>query len=317
MVISMEIRNLKDDEIGAYTELFNTAEFDDPEFNLLTEEKMRNRIFSKPNSTLAGYYAAFDDGQMVGVGCGQFDPKYFTEEIRRGFFTTTILPDHFDSEVGKEIFSKVLSYLSSHNINRILTRSYLSNSEKVKLLESLGFEQTPYQRWAMRRDPQGVTFPELPDGYIMRNLRLPEEMEAITNVANDAYATRGGFLPLTPEERSKNIYFTDPKSHSGLFVIERLADKKMIGAICSHIDRNFNKLKGVKRGGSYLLVVIPEERKKGFGKALTAASINWIKEQGMEEAFIGVNHQNPDAVKVYLDMGYERFDGIQGFEMPI
>ena len=169
----------------------------------------------------------------------------------------------------------------------------------------------------MKRDPWGVEIPELPDGYIIRNLRLPDEMGAITHVANEAYDTRGGFKPLTPEERGKGVYFTDPASHSGNFVIERLSDKKMVGAICSHIDRNFNELMKKKRGGSYLLVVIPEERSKGFGKALTAASINWIAAQGMEEAFLGVNHQNPDAVKVYLDMGYERFHGIQGFELSI
>ena len=51
--------------------------------------------------------------------------------------------------------------------------------------------------------------------------------------------------------------------------------------ICSHIDKNFNELKNVKRGSSYLLAVMPEERKKGFGKALTAASLRWIAEQGM------------------------------------
>ena len=41
---NMEIRSLKDREIGKYTELYNKAEFGDPEFRLLTEEKMRKRI---------------------------------------------------------------------------------------------------------------------------------------------------------------------------------------------------------------------------------------------------------------------------------
>ncbi len=314
----MNIRNLKDNEIGAYTQLFNKAEFNDPEFKLLTEEKMRKSIYFKPYYTLDDYHAAFgDDGQMVAVGYARSNPEHFEKWGRKAYFTISILPEYSGSDAGKEIFSRVLANLRPHNIKTISARSYLSNSGKVALLESLGFEQTPYQRWAMKRDPRGVEIPKLPDGYIMRNLRLPDEMEAITDTANEAYATRGGFSPLTPEERGKNVYFTDPASHSGLFVIERLADKKIIGAICSHIDKDFNELKNKKRGASYLLVIIPEERKKGFGKVLTAASLNWIEEQGMEEAFLGVNHQNPDAVKVYTDMGYERFDGIQGFEMTI
>ncbi|MCK4757337.1 MAG: GNAT family N-acetyltransferase [Thermoplasmata archaeon] len=313
----MEIRSLKDREIGKYTELFNKAEFNDPEFRLLTEEKMRKRIFSKSCYTLDGYFAAFDNGRMVGVGYGRFNPDLFEKKGRLAFFDISILPDYFDTDAGKDIFSRIVDYFKSHNIEKISAREYLSNSSKVRLLESLGFEKTPYQRYAMKRDPRGVETPELPDGYIMRNPRLPDEMEEIVNIANEAYATRGGFSLFTLEEMSQQMYFTDPASHSGIFVIERLADNKMVGAFCSHIDRDFNELKKKKRGASYLLVVIPEERKKGFGKALTAASLIWIAEQGMTEAFLGVNHQNPDAVKVYTDMGYERFDGIQGFELII
>lgn len=310
---------MKDDEIGAYAELQNKAEFNDPEFKLLTEEKMRKWIFSKPCYTLDGYFAAFDNGQMVGVGYGRFNPELFEKMGRFAFFDISVLPDYFDTDAGKEIFSRILDYSKSHNIEKISAREYLSNSDKVQLLESLGFIKTPYQRYAMKRDPRGVEAPELPDGYIMRNPRLPDEIETIVKIANEAYATRDNFgaSSFNIEGLSQHVYFTDPASHSGIFVIERLADKKLVGAFCSHINRDYNELKNKKRGGSYLLVVIPEERKKGFGKALTAASLIWIAEQGMTEAFLGVNHQNPSAVKVYTDMGYERFDGIQGFELII
>ena len=313
----MNIRNLKDEDIQAYSELINTAEFSDPEFKLQTVEKIRKHIFSKPHYSLDDYFAAFDEGNLVAVGHSRFDPKYFDENVRMANYWINVLPEYFDSSVGKAIFEKILENLSKHNINKISSRTYLSNSKKVVLLESLGFKRTPYQRWAMKRDPNGVKVPKLPKGYTYRNPKIPDEIEKIVELANDAYSTRGWKNAFNLENMSKSDYFTDPSSHPGNFVIERTADGKIVASISSHIDNNFNKLKNKKRGGTYLLIVIPEERKKGFGKALTAASTNWIAEQGMEEAFLGVNHQNPDAVKVYTDMGYERFDGIQGFEFDL
>ena len=313
----MNIHNLKDKKIQAYVELINEAEFSDPEFKLQSEEKLRKQIFSKPHYSLDDYFAAFDEEKMVAVGHSRFDPKYFNENVRKANFWIHILPEYFDSNVAQDIFKKILENLAKHKINRIDSRSYLSNSKKVELLETLGFKRTPYQRWAMKRDPNGVKVPELPEGYIYRNPRIPEEIETIVDVANQAYATRGWKNAFNVENMSKSDYYTDTNSHPGNFVIERTADNKIVASISSHIDKNFNKLKNKKRGGTYLLIVIPEERKKGFGKALTAASTNWIAEQGMEEAFLGVNHQNPDAVKVYTDIGYERFDGIQGFEYDV
>ena len=43
----MEIRNLREDEIGAYAELYNKAEFEDPEFRPMDEAEMRKRITIK------------------------------------------------------------------------------------------------------------------------------------------------------------------------------------------------------------------------------------------------------------------------------
>ena len=124
----LEIRGLVDEDIADYTELFNTAEFDDTEFHMLTEEKMRKRIFLKPYHTLDGYFGAFDNQKMVGAGYGRFNPE---SEEKRAFFAVYILPGYYESEAGKLVFEKILDYLKSHGIQKIAARSYLSNNDKV------------------------------------------------------------------------------------------------------------------------------------------------------------------------------------------
>ena len=61
------------------------------------------------------------------------------------------------------------------------------------------------------------------------------------------------------------------------------------------------------------MAIIPEERKRGFGKALMQASLRWIAERGMDEAFLGVNYKNDDAVFLYKSLGYEAKETLQAY----
>jgi mycothiol synthase len=315
-VKKMEIRNLREDEIGAYAELYNEADFDDPEFRFMTEKEMRKRIFWKTTYTLDGYFAAFEDSKIIACGNVRINPDLFESMGRIAFFDIYVLPDHFDSDAPEKIFSRLLEYLRANDIEKISTRNYSSKKEKAKLLERLGLEKDDRKRLAMERDLGEIEEPALPPGYLIRNPKLPEELETIHKAANEAFATREKYPPFKFEDFKKYNYLKE-EWQPGIFLLERTADEKIVGLIASHIDKNFNELKNLKRGSSYLLAVIPEERKRGFGKALTASSLNWLADQGMTSAFIGVNYKNQDAVKVYERLGYEVTDEYQGWEYTL
>jgi len=308
----MQVRNLKKDEIAQYTELFNTANFNDPEFHLRTVEEFTSIIQKKPS--LDGHFAAFDRGKMVAAGNGILRKGEYKGQKHPGGFNIHVLPDYFDSDSPIQIFQGIVSFLRANEVERITTRTYLSNTDKVKLLERLGFNRFDKGRFGMFMDPRKVPEPVVPDGYILKNPKLPDDMAILLETANEGFSTRENYPPFKLEDFSRNVYFTDPESHSGIFVIERLADGKIIGLVCSHIDRNFNELKKKKRGSSYTLVIIPDERGKGFGKALMLASLRWIAENGMDEAFLGVNYKNDDAVFLYKNLGYEIKETLQSFE---
>ena len=88
----------------------------------------------------------------------------------------------------------------------------------------------------------------------------------------------------------------------------------MLGSQVEHV---YNQEHGRKRGGSYSLAVIPSERAKGIGRALMQSSLRWLSEKGMETAYVGVNHQNPDALHLYRSLGYELVGIWQGFEREL
>jgi ribosomal protein S18 acetylase RimI-like enzyme len=313
---TMEVRNLRDDEIGTYAEFYNKADLNDPESKFMTEEEMRKRIFWKPTYSLDGYFTAFDDGVMVACGNVRINPEHFMRFGKAAFFDIYVLDGYFDTDAPEQVFAGILEYLETQDIELITTRNYGSKKAKVKLLERLGFEKNDRCRYAMERDPRGVEEPLVPKGYEMRNPELPEELETIHATANKAFATRENYPPFSLEDFKKFKYL-QREWQPGIFMLERSADRKIVGLICSHIDENFNELKNLKRGASYLLAVVPEERKKGFGKLLTAASLRFLADRGMTTAFIGVNYKNTAAVKVYEDMGYEVTDEYQGWEYRI
>lgn len=310
----MEIRFLRMEDIPAYTELYNLAEAHDPEFVRKTPEEMEKIFFRKPTDTLDGYFVAMDSGRMVAGGGGRYNPEQNSEG--RGYFTFYVIPKFLESEIETMLFEKISKHLKESGARTISMRANSTNLSKVKMLERFGFTKTAYQRHHMERKPQGVPEAEVPAGFTLRNARMPDEMGQLLETNNEAYSTRN-FKPTTFEEFSKFSYLNDTESLTGVFVMERISDGRIVGWVGSQIEHAYNALHGRKRGGSYSLVVIPSERGKGIGKALMQSSLRWLSEKGMETAYVGVNHQNPDALHLYKSLGYELVGIWQGFEREI
>jgi ribosomal protein S18 acetylase RimI-like enzyme len=135
--------------------------------------------------------------------------------------------------------------------------------------------------------------PEIPDGYRVRVAKVPEEIELLLEIFNT---------------------FEEGEDQSGIFIAERTSDGAAVGMVISQIDRKFNEAHGTKRGGTYSLAVIPSERRRGLGTALTLKSLKWIWEKRMEKAFIGVNWSNREAVEA---TGYKTVQVYLGYQLQI
>ena len=310
LALAMEIRGMVMEDIPAYTDLYNLAQSNDPEFRRMTPKNTENHIFQKSTDTLEGYFVALESGLMVAAGNSRYTPK----SDGKASVSLLVLPEYLGTDVELYVFQSIVEHLRSKGVKVVSMRANTDNVAKTNMLERLGFHRTEYQRHHMERSTHGVPEPVLPGGYLLRNARMPDEMERLLETINAAYSTREGFGVQTLEEISKFPYLTDPEFLPGLFVVERIEDGKIVGMVGSQIEHMYNLEHGRKRGSSYSLMVIPSERGKGIGRALMQSSLRWLAEKGMEVAYLGVNHQNPDALHLYKSLRYELVGIWQGYE---
>ena len=60
-------------------------------------------------------------------------------------------------------------------------------------------------------------------------------------------------------------------------------------------------------GEVYAVGIAPDHQGHGLGRALTAAGINHLAEQGLDEVMLYVDADNPAAVALYESLGFERW----------
>ncbi|MGK0689078.1 MAG: GNAT family N-acetyltransferase [Aquificaceae bacterium] len=92
---------------------------------------------------------------------------------------------------------------------------------------------------------------------------------------------------------------------AGIWVAEE--DGKIVGFVAS--DGNwFSKREGKVVGAIHELVILPEYRNKGIGKALVEKVIEYFKSRGLDTAELWVGDKNTQALEFYKSLGFEEKD---------
>ena len=313
----MEVRNFRQQDLEAYAALWNAAEAGDPDHTTLGAEDVRRRVLEDPSYDPAGHFVALDGGAIVAGGRGVVVRERAEAGDTSGWFELHVLPARLGMEAEREVFTRIADYLKGRGIKSIVTRVDTRNAARERMLQRLGFTRTEYENHGMERDARVAGMPEAPKGYRLRTARMPEEMETLWRVFNEAFSTRKNHVSMSLERFSRLWYFRDPGNHSGFFVAEREADGRAVGTVMSGIDGRFNEEHGVGRGGSFALTVIPSERRKGLGTALLLRSVKWIGDAGMASAYLSVNVANPDALTIYERAGYRSVQVYRGYQFRL
>lgn len=315
--MNIEIRNFQTRDLKGFTALYNASEAKDPDFRKLTAEEISRYILEHPSYDPNGHFLAVEGDEIVCSGNGIFAPEHLNITGPVGRFRLHILPDYLGKNIEKKVFTKIVDYLKDRGVKLIRTSVDTGYESKAKLLERLGFSKSEYQNYGMELDPSDVRLSSIPQGYCIRIARMPEGIETMVRVFNEAFSTRKKYPSISIERFKRSWVIDNEENHSGFFLAERETDKKVVGIVLSGINRKFNEEHGVRRGGSYALAVIPSERRKGLGTALTLKSIAWIGKKGMDAAYVSVNAGNRDAVRIYKALGYQTVQVYQGYQMEI
>ena len=141
----------------------------------------------------------------------------------------------------------------------------------------------------------------VPDGLVIRPAGEPE-YRAVFAADNEAFEDHWGHRAM--DEADYAARFEASEQDPALYLVAWDGDQ-VAGVVMNAIFAEENEALGVRRGWLEHVSVRRPWRGRGVAKALCAASFRLLREQGMDEAWLGVDGSNPTgALQLYEGLGF-------------
>lgn len=184
---------------------------------------------------------------------------------------------------------------------RATARDFDAYSRSV--VEAHGME--PVRYWFRMARPLDEPVPEaqFPEGYTLRHTS-EEDLEAWVECYNQSFIDHWTHHPLTIENHKH--WLTDSKYRPDLDLVA-IAPDGTIAAFCfCLIDPDSNKRNNRSEGWIDMLGTRRSHRKIGLGTAMLLAGMSKLKAEGIEQAMLGVDAENPSgALRMYEAVGFK------------
>jgi mycothiol synthase len=195
-------------------------------------------------------------------------------------------------------------------------RSYALDVERadIALLVAHGFVPIRYG-FEMRRFLTG-SLPDiaLPEGLEMRVV-TEDQHRTIFEADDEAFRDHWGYRQAG--EGDFVARFQGPHVDTSLWCVAWDGDQ-VAGVVMNEIYRDENEQLGVRRGWLDRVSVRSPWRGRGVAKALCAASLRVLREQGLDEAWLGVDGSNPTgALRLYEGLGFQVARRWQAYGRPL
>ncbi len=192
-------------------------------------------------------------------------------------------------------------------------QSFAMTTETARraLLESEGYTAIRHG-FAMVRDlSQPVEAMPLPAGLEVRPVQ-PEHYRAIFDASAEAFRDHWGFVP--PDANAYTAWQAHHDFQPHLFQVAWDTEKNEVaGMVQNFVNEVENKEYNRQRGYTEGISVRRPYRRLGLARALLTRSLKYFQDQGMTEASLGVDAENPSgALRLYESVGFrvERQMGI-------
>lgn len=158
------------------------------------------------------------------------------------------------------------------------------------------------QFFLMRRDRlDQVPDAPLPDGLEIRPV-TPDQHRAIFDAEDEAFRDHWGHRDMGEDAFRQT--FGQAETNTGLWVVAWEGDQ-VAGVVENWIWPDENERLGIRRGWLERISVRRPWRRRGLGRALTAASLVRLREAGMDQGMLGVDAENPSgAMALYEGLGF-------------
>jgi ribosomal protein S18 acetylase RimI-like enzyme len=195
--------------------------------------------------------------------------------------------------------------------------SWASDTEThwASLLLSEGYEAGRFGFEMVRPDLENIPERPLPAGLEVRPVE-PEHLPIISAAVQEAFRDHWGY---SEDEEAEELasWQASPTFMPHLWQIAWDGDQ-VVGTVMNFVDEAQNQEYGRKRGYTEGICVRRPWRRRGVAKALIARSFHVLKEQGMVEAALGVDADNPNgALQLYRSMGFQVAKQMTTYRKPL
>lgn len=277
----MELRRYRADDLAPLTELHNAALAHEHEFVPYTEKKLDEEL-----QTSRSIWLAIEHDRIVGAAF--YVPMWYGNEIvsltEPNLDPTEIeaaLLDWVEAEIDGD--AAVIAVPSDQTDRKVFleARGYADDGGMIQLVADLEDERP---------------IPTLPEGYALRSLH-PDERAAFVEMVNAAYDAER-LSPNAFERWAENPGWTED------WIPVVAYRGALVAAVVARPDRDYNDHFGANRGYLGPAAVLPAHGKQGLGRALTAASLNVCRHQGMDRASLYTTQSNTAVHRLTEQLGF-------------
>jgi ribosomal protein S18 acetylase RimI-like enzyme len=282
--MNVKIRSFEEKDLTALVKLLNEARLGSHEYMPLTEEEVRSRIEHGKSRVLVA-----EDGGKV-VGSVTYSDGYWGEEIRwlvvRRAPDQRVVEDLLVSEAeklvrGETVFTSV--DLGSPETAEWARRGYSLDGGLYQMVTRLEGSRA---------------IPTVPEGIVLRSMRLGEE-KSVVDVVNAVF----GWERLEPNFVEKDKVESAPFNEEWVFLAE--SEGRILSVVVAWPAVKFNQFFGAKRGYLGPAATVPEYRSKRLASALTVRAMNFLHEKGMNTVVLHTSEQNVPSVALLRSIGFE------------
>lgn len=220
-----------------------------------------------------------------------------------------VLPDWRKHGIAGALMEWAESHLSEISIeagggNRRFSSSVTTAEQsRIALLENRGYRPARYFFEMIRSLNEPIPEHPLPEGLQVRPAQ-PDQYRKILAASDEAFQDHWGHVPLT--ENMIKEWMDGPEFQPHLWQVAWDQDQ-VAGMILNYIRIDENERYSRKRGYTEDISVRRPWRRRGLATALLSRSLKLLKSQGMLEAGLGVDTENPSgALQLYERLGFMR-----------
>jgi ribosomal protein S18 acetylase RimI-like enzyme len=269
-------------------------------------------------------FFVFEMGQSAGRMLGFSRASWYTglDDIRLYSTSSFMRPGSRDPELWSALVQlseqRLQEVAASHpSAPRRFFQGWATQSqvEWIAVLEREGYQAVRHFN-NMLYQIADVPQKPMPVGLVMRSVQ-PEHMRSIWEAQREVVL---GLFEVVKEnwtDESYERWLTNPSHTPELWRVAWDGDQ-VAGMVLGRIDDSENKQLGRKRGYTEHIFVPQPWRNRGLAAALLASSLQVLKDNGMEEAELGVDSENESgAFGFYQRMGYKTYSIDIWFRKPM